>query len=342
LDGENPTAGDSGASITDRLERMLTAESAPAEKTAEVTADKPEPTQAVEQVEPENGDQQQEPEPQTVSTADVAKYLGVDESMLDVDEDGTIKVRTKIDGKDGAAKFSDLLKDYQLRGHAENKAREVAEREKAIQARAQEVEQHAQAKLQQVEHLTKIAAGQLMREYQGINWEALRQQDPGQYAALRADFQERNTQLQAALQSVGYQQQQQAQQAEGQRRAFLAEQAEKLPELIPEWKDQAIAQKERGEIRDWALKAGFQAAEVDNLTHAHHVAVMRKAMQYDKLQQSKPAIENKVRTAPKLVKPGQSQEVDSKTQNLRNLKTQIKASGGKRGIADWLLASGKV
>jgi hypothetical protein len=341
LDGENPTAGDGGASITDRIERMLVADSTPEQQTeSQATAGDEAATQ---QVEPENGDRQQEPEPQsTVTTADVAKYLGVDESMLDVDEDGTIKVRTKIDGKDGAAKFADLLKDYQIRGHAENKAREVAEREKAIQARAQEVEQQHAQRLQQVEHLTKIAAGQLMREYQSIDWNALRTQDPGQYAALRADFQERNTQLQAAFQSVGYQNQQQQAQAEAQKRQVLAEQESKLPELIPEWKDAEVASKERAKLVTWALKSGFEAAEVGNLMHAHHVAVMRKAMLYDELQKSKPAIEAQVRAAPKLVKPGQAQVVDSKTQAVRNLKTQIKASGGKKGIAEFLIATGKV
>ena len=68
---------------------------------------------------------------------------------------------------------------------------------------------------------------------------------------------------------------------------------------------------------------------------------MRKAMLYDKLQAKKPAIEQKVREAPKIVKPGGA-NISSQEQTLRNLKTQVRASGGKRGIAEYLLATGKV
>lgn len=331
---ENPTSGEAGASITDRLERFLSDEPA---------AESKDPVEAKEdnsEVDP-NGATEQEEEPQSVSTADVAKFLGVDESALDVDEDGTIKVKTKIDGKEGTAKFQELLKNYQLQGHAENKARQAAEAQKALDARRAEIEQQATAKLQQVEQLANVAAAELMREYQSVNWEALRATDPGQYAALRADFQERNAKLQNVFQHAKQEAVQREQEMARSKAEFVAQQAAKLPEIIPEWKDPAIQSKEVGEIRDWALKNGFQPQEVDGFTMAHHVQVMRKAMLYDKQQQSKPAIENKVRQAPKLVKPGQVTDTGP-GQQLRNLRTQIKASGGKRGIEEYLIASGKV
>ena len=337
MDQENPTAGDSGASITDRLEAYLTAQDAPQDPPKQ-------PEQGVEaNADPvtEGGEPEQGQEPQ-ISTADVAKWLGVDESALDVDEDGSIKVKTKIDGKEGAAKFADLLKSYQIQGHADNKALEVAEREKALQARMQEVEQQAQAKLQQVEQLGNLAAQELMREYQSINWEALRQQDPGQYAALRADFQERNGKLQTVFQAAQQQAMQRQHMAERQRAEFVQKQAERLPEVIPEWKDQAIANKEREDIRTWALKAGFDPQEIDGFTMAHHVAVMRKAMLFDKLQESKPAVENKVRLAPIVVNPVQSYRVNPLAQTVRTLRKNVNASGGRKGVEQLLIASGKI
>ncbi len=339
MDQENPTAGDSGASITDRLESYLTASdtTSPPPQDPQATAPEvnAEPTDS-----PDEGASEGVQEPQ-VSTADVAKWLGVDESALDVDEDGSIKVKTKIDGKEGAAKFADLLKSYQTQGHADNKSREVAERERALQARTQEVEQQAQARLQHIEQLGNVAAQELMREYQSIDWNTLRVTDPGNYAALKADFQERNAKLQGVFQATQQQAVQRQAQAERARMEHVQEQAKRLPELIPEWKDEAAASKERDEIRSWAVKAGFEAQEIDGFTMAHHVAVMRKAMLYDKLQSTKPAIENKVRTAPKLVKPGQAVQ-NTAGQELRNLKQSIVKSGGRKGIADYLIASGKV
>lgn len=337
MDGsENPTAGDSGASITERLERMLSNDSEPAEVKAPQAVETPPETD-----EPTEGVQQQEDEPLQLTTTDLSKVLGLDESILDVGEDGTITVKTKIDGEEGVAKLKDLLADHQKRGHSDKVMREAAELKKQAEARQAEIEQQAQARMAQVEQLAAVAAKELMREYQGIDWNALRQTDPGQYAALKQEFNERNAQLQAVFQQNAQQRAQQEQAMQAKRAEFLQQQAQRLPEVIPEWKDQATQSKEVGEIRDWALKHGFEAQEVDNFTLAHHVAVMRKAMLYDRLQEKKPVIENKVRTAPKIVKPGQSVDTGP-DQQLRNLKTKVKASGGKQGIAEWLIAAGKV
>lgn len=341
MEEQNPTPGNEGASTLDRLERYLAAQDAP-EQTASHPEQSDEPARAAPQVEPDDGDQEQESQPQQFSTSDVAKWLGVDESTLDVDEDGTIKVKTKIDGQEGAAKFADLLKNYQIQGHAENKAREVAERERAIQARAQEVEQQAQQRLQHLEQLATVASQELMREYQSIDWNALRQADPGQYAALRADFQERNAKLQGVYQNIQQQNAQREAQAERSRAEALAREAERLPSLIPEWKDDATKARESRELMEWGQKIGYAPEVLQrlNTSTALDIATFRKAMLYDKLQSSKPDVENKVRTAPKLVKPGQTQ-AQSAAQKLSNLKQAVKKSGGNQdAVAAYLLAKG--
>ena len=78
---ENPTAGDSGASIEERLERFLSAEDAPAPEQNEPQSNA-EPEQAAEepQIEPESGEQEESQQPQ-ITTTDFAKVLGIDESM---------------------------------------------------------------------------------------------------------------------------------------------------------------------------------------------------------------------------------------------------------------------
>lgn len=342
---ENPTAGDSGASITDRLERFLAPEPPAKEPKQEA------PSQDVEQSaegaetteEPESGEPNESQQPQ-LTTTDLAKVLGIDESALDVDGDGNISIKTKIDGKEGAAKFADLVKSYQLQGHAENRTREVAQREAALQARTQEVEQQFQQRLTHAEQLANIAAQELMSEYQSIDWKALDQhEDQGAVAALKIKFQERNQKIQNALQGINTHKAQLNQQAEAKKAERIREEAAKLPTFIPEWKDQAVAAKESKELIDWGLKSGYpiEAMQSLNNSSALDVATFRKAMMFDKLQQSKVAVENKVRLAPKIVKPGQAQQ-DTAGQKLQNLKHQIVKSGGKKGISEYLLAAGKV
>lgn len=340
MDEQNPTPSEGGASTLDRIQSYLSGETEPQPVKNEATPPN-EPDSPVETVEPVDDGIEKDDGPQ-LSTSDLAKLLKLDENALDLDADGNAIFKTKVDGKEGAAKLQDLLKSYQLQEHVDKKVREAAEREKAIQAREQEVTHQFANRLQYAENLVNVAANDLLREFQSIDWRTIEQHDPGQAALLRQKFQDRQGQLRGVLQNVEAQKAQMAQHAVVQRQQVLQREAQKLPDVIPEWKDAATASKETGEIREWALKAGFQPEEIDNFALAHHVMVMRKAMLFDKLQQGKPKVENLVRNAPKLVKPGQAQPMDGRTQQMRNIKTQIKTSGGRKGIAEYLIASGKV
>lgn len=332
----NATPGNEGASNLDpldRLERMLAAEDGPSEPEEGKTAEN--------EVEPDGGGEEQADEPQ-ITTSDLAKFLGIDETVLDLDEDGTVKLKTKVDGQEGAAKLADLLKSYQLEGHVNKRSMELAEREKQMQAKAQEAEQKFSERLQYAENLTNIAGQQLLAEFQSIDWKTLEQTDPGTAALWRQKFQERHAQLQGVHHNIQQEKARSQEKSQAEMQEALAKEAARLPELIPEWKDASVAAKERAELREWAVKAGYEPAEVDSISKAHHVAVLRKAMLADKLKATQPAIENKVRTAPKLVKPGQAQQ-NSQEQNLRNLKTKVQKSGGKgNSVAEYLMATGKV
>jgi hypothetical protein len=342
MSDENPTA-DSGASIHDRLMALDAPEPSEPEERDEPQGDEQEPESAEQNTdEPEGGEPEDDQQPQ-LSTTDFAKVLGIDESMLDLDDEGNAIIKTKIDGKEGTAKFADVLKSYQLQGHIDNKAREVAEQQKAIQARMAEVEQYAQQRVQQLEQLSNIANQELMREYQSIDWQTLRATDPAEYSARVMDFQQRQGQINQLFQVAEQTKAQQQHQQTESYRAMLATEAQRLPELIPEWKDTATADKERKAIKEYGLKAGIDPADLDSIPKAAYVSVLRKAMLYDQLQQSKAVVENKVRTAPKLVKPGQAQQQSRQAQTISNIKSQVKKSGGKAGsVVEYLLATGKV
>jgi hypothetical protein len=340
---QKPTP-EGGASTLDRLERYLAAEDATGTTKQEpkAQADEGPADTAADNSGTDDGAPDKDAQPQ-LTTADIAKYLGVEDSILDVDDDGTIKVKTKIDGKEVTPKLSDLIKSYQVQGYADNRAREVAKQEEALRARNQEAEQHFKQRLEAADRLALAAEADLMAQFRGIDWNSLAQNDPGRAALVRQQFQERAGQIQAIKAGVRQGTAELDESAKSRKADGEVKERERLLSLVPEWKDASVFERERVELLDWVSKAGFDAGEIEAaLSSAPQVAVMRRAMLHDKLQASKPAIENKVRTAPKLVKPGQNTAVDSKTQMLRNLKTQVKASGGKRGIAEWLIATGKV
>lgn len=354
---ENPTGGDTGASIQERLESFLAAEDSsdqPRQKasnadetndddSADIENDgNADPDANADQDDQPDGDEQDDGQETQLSTTELAKLVGVDESLLDVDADGKVIIKTKIDGKDGAAKFDDLIKSYQLQGHIDNKAREVAEQHKALQQRMAEADQAANARIEKLEAMIGLADQELIQEFQSINWQQLRSENPGEYAARMQDFEHRKAKLQQAFGAVAQERDQQKGRQVEQLKALVAEEREKLPTFIPEWKDEAVRTKEQGEIKDWAKKAGFSDNELASMFRSLHVSTMRKAMLYDKLQASKAVVENKVRTAPKLVKPGQGQQATREQKTIRNIKDNIRKSGGKtKDVAAFLLATGK-
>lgn len=332
---EKPTPGNEGASTEERLERYLAAQDAPAEETkqeAKAQAAEPADGAAKESVKPDGDGAEEDAGPQ-ITTSDLAKLLGVDETALDLDEDGSVKFKTKVDGKEGAAKLADFIKSYQLQEHVDRRARDAAEQEKALKTRQQEAEQQFAQRVEYAEKLTSVAYQQLMAEFQSVDWKTLEATDPGTAALYRQKFQERQGHLIGVHQTI---QQEKSQAAQKQEQQELA----RLPDLIPEWKDAAVASKERQEILAWLPKSGFGPGDVD-LNKASTIALLRKVMRADQLAQAKPAIENKVRAAPKLVKPGQAKPQDSNVTRLQDLKANVTKTGGKNGTLEaYLLARG--
>jgi hypothetical protein len=336
---ENPTQ--SGDSIQERLESYLSPDE-PKKPQAEAQQETPQAEAAPEtNDEPESDESDSESEPQ-LSTTDLAKYLGIDESLLDVDELGALNLKTKVDGEEGKAKLSDLIASYQLRAHVDKESRAVADQRKAFEAQVNEYHQQLAARAQQVEDLVAAAQHELNREFQNVDWQTLRVTDPAEYAASLQDYQARQAHINNIANQANQQRQQFSAKQQQDQAAFLQEQAKALPTLIPEWSDPVVADKERGEIRDFAISLGIPKDDVDSISHATHVAILRKAMLYDRMQTSKTAMEKKVVSAPKLVKPGQTTPRNSNETSVNNLRANVRKSGGKLGVEEYLLATGKV
>lgn len=344
----NPTQ--TGASTSDRLAAYLVAEAAPVVETPEVVGEVEEETPETEQAEAEapDTDDGEAPEGPQISATDLAALLEVEDSIFDVDAEGKVIVKTKIDGKDGAAKFKDVLAAYQLRGHIDNQSREVAEQKKALQAQVETATQAAQAKMQEVEYIAGLATQELMAEYQAIDWNALRYTDPGEFAAKQAEFQQRQSKINGISQHIQMEKQKFTAKAQEQEQELLKAEAQKMRAQIPGWSDETVAAKEWAELDAHVAKQlaafGEPPESLSVVRKAFHIDVLRKAMLYDKMQTSKAGVEKLVRLAPKLVKPGSKPVANSgKNKELQTIKSNIKTTGGARGdMAAYLLKAGKV
>lgn len=339
---ENPTAT-GGASISDRIEALLDGQSGAAPIEAKQDQEAQQQQAEPDESEVPASDETEQDEGPQISLADVARFLKVDESTLDIDEEGSVIFKTKVDGKEGAAKPTDLLKSYQLQGHVDAKTREVAEAQKQYAERVKQFEERAKAETERFNTLANIAHQELMRDAAQIDWNALAQSDPAQYVQRQHEFSQRQGRVNQLL-SEAQSQQQKLQQSQQQRESqTLQQEALRLPTLIPEWADQKVREQETADLTKWLSGKGASVESINGLKDAALVAALRAGMLAERTNVKAAEVEKKVRLAPKLVKPGQSVDAkDRANESVRSLKENIRKSGGKRGIAEYLLATGKV
>lgn len=79
------------------------------------------------------------------------------------------------------------------------------------------------------------------------------------------------------------------QEAEHRRQQEQAVQYARLPEVIPEWKDQKVREKESAELWHYLVGLGRNPEELKNALNADDFAIARKAWLWDKMQQGKQA-----------------------------------------------------
>lgn len=70
--------------------------------------------------------------------------------------------------------------------------------------------------------------------------------------------------------------------------AYVAENAAKLPELVPEWKDQKAYDRDKPRVREYLQSVGFSDEEIDQAYDARLVKIAADGMRWRELGKSKP------------------------------------------------------
>lgn len=235
------------------------------------------------------------------------------------------KFRVKAAGEEREVTLDELIKSYQLGTDYTKKSQAVAEERKAVEAERQRIEEAKYLRDQYAERL-QVIEQMLNQQPETENLDYLKENDPIGYAVKVAELSQREKQLaqvQAERQRIAMQQEQERQEQLG---SVIQAEARKLAEVIPEYADPKKGEAMRRELREFGLKVGFSDQELAGVYDSRAVVTLWKAMQYDKLQSSKPAITKKVNEAPKVMKSGVSQPRDSNDE-LRKLKARAKETG---------------
>lgn len=281
----------------------------------------------------EDGSEKEQPE--SASEANESDAESDYESEVEQDDDGEEQEQptylVKAAGEEREVTLDELIKSYQLGTDYTKKSQAVAEERKAVESERQAVQEAKQMRDTYAQRLEMIE--QMLQPQQEENLDYLKETDPIGYSVKVAEMVQREKQL-ASVQAERYRiNQQQEQDRQAQMQHVVAEEMQKLSAYIPEFTDPAKGETIRNDIRAFAKQVGFSDNELAAVYDSRAVLTLYKAMQYDKLVASKPAITKKVNEAPKAIKSGVSKPRDSNAEEIRKLKARAKATGSVRDAA---------
>jgi len=217
---------------------------------------------------------------------DTEELVDEEELEFDDEEDGEEETeveeveeqpvyRVTVDGEEIEVTQDELINGYSRQQDYTRKTQELANQRKTIEQQAQELSQRDAIYAQLLPKMEAQLQGELVNE---PDWDSLYNDDPIAFVREKQIWDEKKEKLKAAeaekqrLQQESYAQQQQliAQQVqEGQ---------QKILEIIPEWKNAEVAQKEKLAIRDYGINVlGYLPQEMDAIYDYRALLGLRNA-----------------------------------------------------------------
>lgn len=233
----------------------------------------------------------------------------------------SLEIAVKVDGKPATVPLSDLVKNHQINAAADHRLEEAKARAKTQTEAFAEKEKQLETQVATAARLIESAEQLLEADETATDWNRLRQDDPGEYSAKRADLDRRKAALEQAKQETIGAYQQLVENREAETRAYLEgdpeKEAEALQGAIPEWADPKTAQAEQTQLAKYLSEQGFDDQDVARprpILFDHRLLVMaRKAMLFDQGQKKVAAAKKKLAKVPKAMKPGAPKPQDQRT-----------------------------
>lgn len=277
----------------------------------------------------DDGSEQEQPEQELEannSEAESEEYDSEVEQEDNSDEQEAQTYRIKAAGEEKDVTLDELIKSYQLGTDYTRKSQAVAEERKAVEAERNAIQEAKQIRDTYAERL-QIIEQMLNQPQQEENLEYLKETDPIGYAVKVAEMSQKEKQLMQVRAERERISQQQEYDRQEQLRYKINEEAQKLVAALPEYADPVKGDAIRKDVRTYGKQAGFSDDELANVYDSRAVLTLWKAMQFDKLQASKPGITKKVNEAPRTMKSGVTMPRDSNGEELKKLKARAKQSG---------------
>jgi ribosomal protein L39E len=228
-----------------------------------------------------------------------------EEATQELSEDLTLKV--KVDGEEMEVTLAELRNGYSRTADYTRKATALADQRKSLEAEVEAI----RAERTQYAQLLPILQQQIQQQNAAEpDWDTLYDEDPIEAARLERHWRRTKDEQTQRLAAIQAEQQrlteEETKQRTQQMQAVVEAERARLPEVIPEWKDQETMMREAQELREWATSNGLTEQDVNSLTQAAHIALIRKAMLYDKGVKNVEKAKQPAKKKARVVRPGSS------------------------------------
>lgn len=265
-----------------------------------------------------------------------AKALGVDDNDIVLDADGNFQgVRTKVDGVESVVTLKEAIAGFQFNKVVTQKSQALAEERRQFDELKTAVTQDYTKRIENATKLTELLANKFLEDYNSIDWQRLRQDNPGQYAALQQDMQVKRAELEnvfVALEAEKTDQEKRVKQEQNDNWAkHLQKQAEIAINDNPEWRDIGKFKAAMTDMQTFITDTyGFTPEEFTSVYDARLLRLIKDAKAYR--SGVKQVSESIVKKAPKFQQGSGPVKKVSKLDQL--VKTAKTTTGYKKRAAE--------
>lgn len=266
----------------------------------------------------------------------LSRHLGYDPDQLSIKE-GKVYVKTKVDGELADKSLAELVKGYQLQEHTTRKSMELAQQRAQWEA---EVEQRRQAFEQQASLALRVLQKQeqeIQQRYSNIPWDSLRSENPAEYSALLADYnQEMGAVKQQHTQLIQEVQKEQQQNYQAQKDLFVQIRENEKQQMMEKlrWSEQDAPTNVQNLSRYLAKTLGYNDKELNAIFDHRFVVLADKARRFDEMQDRVAQIKGKKITPRHVIPIGSAPAVTSTgRKKIQNAKNRLAQSGSVEDAA---------
>ena len=246
----------------------------------------------------------------------------------------------KYDGQDYEVTLEELKKGYQLQKDYTQKTQSLSEERSQVDALKAELEQE-RVKYLEINGAMPQEQQSELQQFDNIDWKTLKSTDPMEYISKMAEKQELERSYESKRQLLAQSLTQQQEKINSELNDHIAQQAEELKRIIPEFADPVEGQRLKASISEYAVSSGYSDEEISNVVNARDLVVLNKARLWDEMQNKKVGIrEKKAAEKPSIrVKSSSPQGKLSKDRKvIEAVKQKARSSGKKEDAAAALLA----